>query len=409
MALCLRLLRSGIRKSLSVLTYQGSKNSTLYTTWPRATQLTASWNIRFLSSLQNQIELTPEKELEKNRRTIFVGGFEAGTTEDILRQYFASFGEVQSVRIVKTFLGYSRNYGFVCFKDPEVADEVLEKKHVILDRDIDVRRAKKYRVVYVGGLPSHFTEKTIRDHFLQFGNVESVQFIDNAKIKSKSGFAFITFNDVNDAKKALEQEKQEIEGYEVKVKPRDASDRDVEAEVSDSKKLKVEGLPFETTVEQLRDHFEQFGQLKAINLLINSKRKMCVGILLFESLEGVENALSNEYHEIEECPVNVARVPDSVNFGTREKAIFIENLASQTTESTILNYFRRFGQIAKVHLVRNPSTGISEGCGVVKFRRPIPAEQFKNISTHLIDGTPVQVRRRGLKLRPALALNEISG
>ena len=65
-----------------------------------------------------------------------------------------------------------------------------------------------------------------------------------------------------------------------------------------------------------------------------------------------------------DCPVDVVRVPDTVNFGTREKAIFIENLAIQTTESTILQYFRAFGQISKVHLVRNPSTGISEGVGL---------------------------------------------
>lgn len=409
MALCIRLLRSGIQKSLSVLTPQGSTIiPTLHPTWPRATRLT-SWNTRFLSSLQKQIELPPEKDLEKNKRTIFIGGFEAGTTEDIIKQYFSSFGEVQSVRIVKTFLGYSRNYGFVCFKEPGVADEVLEKKHAISDREVDVRRVKKYRVVYVGGLPSHFTEKTIRDHFSRFGSVESVQFIDNTKIKSKSGFAFITFDDINDASKALALEKQEIEGYEVKVKPRLTSDGDVEAEVSESRKLKVEGLPFETTVEQLRDHFVEFGHLKGINLLINSKQKMCVGILLFESLEGVEKALEHEDHTIEECPVNVVRVPDTVNFGTREKAIFIENLSPQTTEGTILNYFRSFGQIAKVHLMRNPSTGVSEGCGVVKFRRPISAERFENISTHFIDGAPVQVRRRGLKFRSALALTELSG
>lgn len=367
-------------------------------------------NLRLSSTATNLAENSTHQELERNDRSVFFGGLNPGTTEEMVCDYFSKFGVVEDVRMVKTFMGYSRNYGFVCFKNPEVAQEVLSKKHSLQGKDIDVGRTKKNRVVYAGTLPSHFTESIIKNHFTRFGRVESVHFIDNSKFNSKSGFAFITFSSIEEASKAVADENQLIDGCNVKVKMRTSSDSIVEAELSESKKIKVEDLPFETiTVEKLRDYFEKFGELKAIDLLINSKTKTCAAIVVFEEMDGVRNSLRQDEHELEGKQVNIIQIPDTVKTSAREKTLYLENLAPQTTEMSLINYFRTYGHIAKVHLVRDRNTGLSQRCGVIKFRRPKSLDSFPNISGHVIDGFHVTARRRGLKFRPKLMLEEISG
>ncbi|KAK3737510.1 hypothetical protein QZH41_001654 [Actinostola sp. cb2023] len=273
--------------------------------WRRPVPHVCRTNLRLLSSSQRYVEPPSAQELDTNRRSVFFGGLQPGTTEEMANEYFSKFGEVENVRLVKTFMGYSRNYGFVCFKSSTVAEEVLDENHVLQGKSIDVRRTKKYRVVYAGGLQSHFTEDIVKEHFSKFGNVESVQFIDHSRMQSKSGYAFITFTTIEEAARALSEENQVIEGCPVKVNSRESSEGAVEAEVSESRKIKVECLPFETTtVEQLRDYFEKFGALKAIDLLINSKTKTCAAIVMFEGVDGIQNALTEENHEIEGCKVH---------------------------------------------------------------------------------------------------------
>lgn len=367
-------------------------------------------NLRLNSSATSTTEISTYQDLDRNDRSVFFGGLNAGITEEMVSDYFSKFGVVEDVRMVKTFMGYSRNYGFVCFKSPDVVEEVLSQKHSLQGKAIDVGRTKKNRVVYAGRLPSHFTEDIITNHFAQFGQVESVQFIDNSKLRGKSGFAFITFNSIEEASKAVVDENHVIDGCEVKVKIRESTDGIVEAEISESKKIKVEDLPFEsTTVEKLRDYFEKFGELKAIDLLINSKTKTCAAIVVFDKTDGVQNSLEQNQHEFEGREVNIVQIPDTVKTGARERTLYLENLALQTTEGSIINYFRMYGHIAKVHLVRDRETGVSQSCGIVKFRRPRSLDSFQNISGHIIDGSHVTARRRGLKFRPKLMLDEISG
>ncbi|EDO50067.1 predicted protein, partial [Nematostella vectensis] len=134
-------------------------------------------------------------------RSVFVGGLASGTDEEGLKDYFEQFGEVESVRIMRTFLGYSRNYGFVLFKDDGPSKEVLKKSHVINGKTVDVGKSRNFRVIYVGGLPSHFTEQTVREHFKKFGVIEAVKFIENTSVGAKTGYAFVTFSSTEEAAK----------------------------------------------------------------------------------------------------------------------------------------------------------------------------------------------------------------
>lgn len=63
---------------------------------------------------------------------LFIGGISWETSEDRLREYFHSFGEVLEAVIMKDrATGRARGFGFVVFADPIVAERVVLLKHII--------------------------------------------------------------------------------------------------------------------------------------------------------------------------------------------------------------------------------------------------------------------------------------
>ena len=82
--------------------------------------------------------------VDSEQGKLFVGGIPWETTEDRLKDYFQTYGEVREVVIMKDrATGRSRGFGFVLFADPEVADRVVEEKHTI-----DGRQVPKARSLY---------------------------------------------------------------------------------------------------------------------------------------------------------------------------------------------------------------------------------------------------------------------
>lgn len=72
--------------------------------------------------------------------------------------------------------------------------------------------------VYVGGLEQDVTSEELRDVFLEFGEIEDARVIRDHYTKQSRGFAFITFKNEEDAKKAIaEGDGAELDGKPIKV------------------------------------------------------------------------------------------------------------------------------------------------------------------------------------------------
>nr|CDS24758.1 protein boule [Echinococcus granulosus] len=78
---------------------------------------------------------------------IFVGGIpsNASTTEQELKTYFSSFGQVKDVKIINDRLGVSKgSYGFVTFESQEVAEKIIKNESETLifkDRKLNIGHA----------------------------------------------------------------------------------------------------------------------------------------------------------------------------------------------------------------------------------------------------------------------------
>lgn len=78
--------------------------------------------------------------------------------------------------------------------------------------------------LYVGNLSYQVNSHHLKDFFAQYGIVQSVRLIKNPRTGRSKGFAFVTFETVKDAKKALVCNGKDLNGRAVVVrmaKPRD--------------------------------------------------------------------------------------------------------------------------------------------------------------------------------------------
>ena len=82
---------------------------------------------------------------------IFVGSLPFRLSEDELRGYFESFGEVTSARIITDkFSGKSKGFGFVTMENPDEANKAIKELNgaTFENRDIVVNEAKPKRTDY---------------------------------------------------------------------------------------------------------------------------------------------------------------------------------------------------------------------------------------------------------------------
>jgi len=83
-----------------------------------------------------------QKELDERQRKLFVGGLPKNLKDEVLRDHFSKFGNVQKAYVVKDYKsGNTRGFGFVIFADSESYNKALysPELHIIQDKEIHVR------------------------------------------------------------------------------------------------------------------------------------------------------------------------------------------------------------------------------------------------------------------------------
>uniref|UniRef100_A0A6M2DT48 TAR DNA-binding protein 43 n=1 Tax=Xenopsylla cheopis TaxID=163159 RepID=A0A6M2DT48_XENCH len=150
-------------------------------------------------TLENSTAKTKRMETRLRCTDLIVLGLPWKTTEQDLREYFETFGEVLMAQVKKdTKTGQSKGFGFVRVGSYEAQMKVLSQRHMIDGRWCDVRvpNSKEGMVqqmpckVFVGRCTEDITAEDLREYFSKFGEVTDV-FIP----RPFRAFSFVTFLD----------------------------------------------------------------------------------------------------------------------------------------------------------------------------------------------------------------------
>jgi len=142
------------------------------------------------------------KSKKEMLQDLIVLGLPYSSTEDDLKEYFATFGELAHWE-VKTDrkTNESKGYGFVRFIDPDVVERVLAANHTIGGRKCEVQFPRREQQqssfgvqdgvptkLFIGRLPRGATTNDLRDTFFEYGPLKDVYIPNNFR-----GFGFVTF------------------------------------------------------------------------------------------------------------------------------------------------------------------------------------------------------------------------
>ncbi len=171
---------------------------------------------------------------------LFVGGLPYAATDDQLREYFASFGEVASVKILQRE-GRSTGKGFVQFVNPADAAKAKEgaNNQDFQGRTIAVRfssepapepsfgrrpggfqqrgpSGNEGNTIFIGGLSYNSTKESVQEFFSQCGNISSVRVATDPEGNPR-GFAHVEFDSQDAVKAALAMSGQFLDGRAIRV------------------------------------------------------------------------------------------------------------------------------------------------------------------------------------------------
>merc|ERR1719350_1476596 len=190
--------------------------------------VSSEFHIRNVRSASPEQPLTPE---ERDGRTIFCMQLSQRVRARDVEDFFSSVGKVRDVKLIvcnktRRFKGIA----YVEFKDLEsvplalglsgqklvgvpvvVQPSQAEKNRVGNYSDPMVRPEKGPMKLYIGSLHFNITEDMLKGIFEPFGRIHSIQLMKDPETDRSKGYGFITYNEAEDAKKAMEH----LNGFEL--------------------------------------------------------------------------------------------------------------------------------------------------------------------------------------------------
>lgn len=167
---------------------------------------------------------------------IFVGGLTVTTVEADLEQYFAAFGPVNQVAIIRNKqTGLSKCYAFIHTSDKRTYHRILNQKHYIQGRMIDCKdgfsreenpqlfekmNSKKF---FVGGLSVATADKNLHEYFSRFGSVFKAYVIVDPNTNRSKRFGFVIMDSEQGVDTVMNGGKHTINGSIVNCKRFDRS------------------------------------------------------------------------------------------------------------------------------------------------------------------------------------------
>jgi len=167
---------------------------------------------------------------------------------------------------------------------------------------------------------------------------------------------------------------------------------------NDPGKMFIGGLSWQTTPENVREYFSQFGDVAEVMVMKDpaTRRSRGFGFITFTTPASVEKVLLVPNHTIDGKVVEPkVAVPRKSNpkLVMRTKKIFVGGLSATTSQEDIKAYFEQFSRVKESMLAYDKVTNRHRGFGFVTFDNEEVVDKICEIHFHEINGKMVESKK----------------
>ncbi|KAL6567547.1 hypothetical protein OROGR_001215 [Orobanche gracilis] len=291
---------------------------------------------------------------------LFIGGISWDTSEERLREYFQTFGEIVEAVIMRDrTTGRARGFGFIVFADASVAEKVVTERHIIDGRTRCFLEDYKCIICSLVGvaLPGQ------TNPFCVVNNIQNSECIlENLKRTNRCWYRLNTIDSL-DSKYLMDSH-------------------------------------FEATLTTRHGGFHS-------HLMCSHFEILSPNHFLKSRYVEAKKAVPRDDHQ------NFSRNNGSIQGSpgpTRTKKIFVGGLASTVTETDFKKYFDQFGTITDVVVMYDHNTQRPRGFGFITFESEEAVDKVLFKTFHELNGKMVEVKRAVPKeLSPGPARSQSGG
>ncbi|KAK2825004.1 hypothetical protein Q7C36_018931 [Tachysurus vachellii] len=163
------------------------------------------------------------------------------------------------------------------------------------------REPEQLRKLFIGGLSFETTDESLRSYFEQWGTLTDCVVMRDPNSKRSRGFGFVTYSCVEEVDEAMKARPHKVDGRLVEPK-RAVSREDSNKPFAHTtvKKIFVGGIKEDTEEGHLRDYFQEFGKIDAVEIMIDHKtgNKRGFAFVTFDDHDAVDRIVIQKYHTI---------------------------------------------------------------------------------------------------------------
>ncbi|KAK7277196.1 hypothetical protein RIF29_18347 [Crotalaria pallida] len=247
----------------------------------------------------------------------------------------------------------------------ELADVDEEHREVVKER----RKRKEFEV-FVGGLDKDATEDDLKKVFGVVGVINEVRLMMNPQTKKNKGFAFLRFETVEQAKRAVAELKNPvINGKQCGVTPSQDSDT-----------LYLGNICKTWTKEALKEKLKHYGvtNVDDVTLVEDSNDKGTNRGFAFlefssrsEAMDAFKRLQKRDIVFGVDKPAKVSFADSFIDPGdeimAQVKTVFIDALPPSWDEDYVRDLLKKYGEIEKVELARNMPAARRKDYGFITF------------------------------------------